>query len=85
MVAKAARVKKIPFTCEITDPPGKKHFSTKHISNPVSGLARKEEEGIMTNHAPYCYLKIRFRNYTARTGHSSKRCQKIVPNPSPNL
>ena len=31
MIAKAARVKKIPFTCEITDLPGKKMFSRKYF------------------------------------------------------
>ena len=38
MVAKAAGVKKIPFTCEITDLPGKKNFLIKNISNPGLGL-----------------------------------------------
>ena len=37
MVAKAARVKKIPFTCEITDPLGKTKL-IKNIFNPSSGL-----------------------------------------------
>ena len=38
MVAKAARVKKIQFTCEITDHPGTKVFLIKKCSNPGSGL-----------------------------------------------
>ena len=38
MVAKAARVKKIPFTYEVTDPPGKQSFLIKDISNLGSGL-----------------------------------------------
>ena len=36
MAAKAARVKKIPFTCEITDPPEQQ--INQNIYNPVSGL-----------------------------------------------
>ena len=38
MVAKAAIVKKIQLTCEITDPPWNKHFLIKNISNQGSGL-----------------------------------------------
>ena len=37
MVAKAARVKQIPFTCERTDP-SEKQFFNHNFSNPGSGL-----------------------------------------------
>ena len=38
MVPKAARVKKIPFTCEIMDSPRKRNFLIKSFSNPGSGV-----------------------------------------------
>ena len=38
MVVKAARVKKFPFTCETTDPPGKQKLFNICCFNPGSGL-----------------------------------------------
>ena len=38
MVAKAASVKQIPFTCEIADPPGTKNLLIENIYNPGSGV-----------------------------------------------
>ena len=63
MVAKATRVKIIPFTCEITDPPGN-IFLIKYCSNPGSGLFSSHPE-LMNNH-----LKRPF---------SSKACFLFIP------
>ena len=58
MVAKAAGVKKIPFTCGITDPPDKKHFLIKILFNPGSGLAYIYKYIYSTNEKQYiCYKR----------------------------